>query len=816
MKKIAVFCLCFGLFVPSVLAQDILTAVKNGDLEQVKLLLKQNPELIRTKDEYKNSLLRVALLSNDFSLARFLIESGIDLNYEREDIGGNEIINAVDAGSLEITKLIFEKGIDIHLKNKWGYTPLDMAIFNIHKEIAYFLMDKGAALNIQGQGVPRLLRAALTGGMDRITNLLIKEKDIDYKDIDDFGNTFLHSAAQSGETTFIDLLIKNGVDANAGNVYGWTPLHYAASKGHRKMIDSLVRNGADKNIRTKDGKTPFNIAEELGPKDIRPYLREKGLDTGPAEFPKLNAKYIDPDLPGLKPARFAPGIISQPHHFVHSMLSFTEGMKTACWADWQRMGISKIFVMENENGFWQAPRTVQLGATNPFIAPDGKRIYFTAKRTLPEGKESGDNDIFYIERTETGWSDRISLGPNVNSEGDELQPAVTRDGTVYFCNDADIYRARLVDGRYAAKKKLPVPINSETTQGEPYIAPDESFLLFRSLGRGGMGEPNYYFSSRNADDSWTEPVNIAKKIEITGLFPSLTPDRRYMISFLGGGHYWFDISAVMEELANAQKNDFPKPTGPYLGQEPPGLTPEIFAPGVVSSKDHIEMGCAWSPDLKEFYFARSETSEVSSNWAIWCIREEDGVWIEPQIVPFSGVCRDFSPFILPNGKHMIFFRQSNKDDKTRMGSWIVDRKGRTWSEPRFFHEAYCLKTSDFRTFYFTTDESKETSTDIGLMNFGNGVFSEPVKVPGQLNTAEWEAHGFISPDGSYMLFDRKKSSFVSFLRDDKTWSRGYDLGRRYFVPAISPDGKYIFFESDGDICWVDAKIIDKRKLKEYK
>jgi len=246
------------------------------------------------------------------------------------------------------------------------------------------------------------------------------------------------------------------------------------------------------------------------------------------------------------------------------------------------------------------------------------------------------------------------------------------------------------------------------------------------------------------------------------------------------------------------------------------MTPEVFAPGVVSSNDFIEMGCTWSPDLKEFYFARSETSEVSSNWAIWFLREEDGVWTEPQVVPFSGAYRDFAPFVPPDGKHLIFFRQKNKNNTARMGSWIVDRTGGTWSEPRFFHDAYCLVTSDFRTFIFTTDESKETRKDIGQMNFSNGVFSNPVKLPGELNTTEWEGHGSISPDGSTMLFDRIESTFVSFLRDDGTWSRGYDLGRKYRVPTISPDGKFIFFESNGDLYWVDAKIIDNIKPKELK
>ena len=45
------------------------------------------------------------------------------------------------------------------------------------------------------------------------------------------------------------------------------------------------------------------------------------------------------------------------------------------------------------------------------------------------------------------------------------------------------------------------------------------------------------------------------------------------------------------------------PDGPYLGQKPPGSTPEVFAPDIVRS-EHIEGGNTFSPDLKKFYFNR--------------------------------------------------------------------------------------------------------------------------------------------------------------------------------------------------------------------
>jgi len=269
-------------------------------------------------------------------------------------------------------------------------------------------------------------------------------------------------------------------------------------------------------------------------------------------------------------------------------------------------------------------------------------------------------------------------------------------------------------------------------------------------------------------------------------------------------------------LALEKSKDFPDLKGPCLGQKPPGMKPEIFAPGIVSKDDLIEMGCTWSPDGKEFYFGRSETSDIESNWAIWGMQEKNGVWSEPKIVAFSGVYRDFAPFITPDGKTMIFYRMNNQENKTRHGSWIVERIGGAWGKPRFFADAYCLNTRDFRTFYFSTESSEETSRDIGQMNFENGVFSKPIKLPGELNSKAWEAHAIISHDGQFMLFDRVKSTFISFRKDDGTWSRGYDLGRKLHVPCVSPDGKTIFFASHGDIYWVSIQIIEISKPNKLK
>ena len=99
---------------------------------------------------------------------------------------------------------------------------------------------------------------------------------------------------------------------------------------------------------------------------------------------------------------------------------------------------------------------------------------------------------------------------------------------------------------------------------------------------------------------------------------------------------------ALTSLAEAQEIDFPVLKGPYLGQKLPGETPELFAPGVISKSDSKEMGCTWTPDMKEFYFTRQGTPSNPRAWAIWFTKEVDGIWKKPQIVTFSGKYMDIA------------------------------------------------------------------------------------------------------------------------------------------------------------------------------
>jgi len=82
-----------------------------------------------------------------------------------------------------------------------------------------------------------------------------------------------------------------------------------------------------------------------------------------------------------------------------------------------------------------------------------------------------------------------------------------------------------------------------------------------------------------------------------------------------------------------QKIDFPVFKGPYLGQKPPGIKPEIFAPGIVSTEKKSEAAMSFSPDLQELFFSYRSPIEGREN-RILHMKMINNVWTKPELPSF--------------------------------------------------------------------------------------------------------------------------------------------------------------------------------------
>jgi len=100
--------------------------------------------------------------------------------------------------------------------------------------------------------------------------------------------------------------------------------------------------------------------------------------------------------------------------------------------------------------------------------------------------------------------------------------------------------------------------------------------------------------------------------------------------------YIISVMLAIVTSITTQQKEFPILTGPYLGQQPPGMTPEIFAPGVVRAEHRVYANVTFSPDLKEVCW--TPNSEDGSYWhgGILFSERTDGVWSEPREIRFLG------------------------------------------------------------------------------------------------------------------------------------------------------------------------------------
>jgi WD40-like Beta Propeller Repeat len=217
-----------------------------------------------------------------------------------------------------------------------------------------------------------------------------------------------------------------------------------------------------------------------------------------------------------------------------------------------RRGEENIVVSDFGNGRWSEPRGAGFSGTaqdkEPYVSPDGKRLFFASMRG--SGRRAGF-DLWFVERKGRGWSEPRKLDAAVNSDAYDNYPAVSANGTLYFGSERpggkgeiDLYRSRFIGGRYAAAENLGDAINTPAVEADPYIAPDESFLIFCSTRAGGFGEGDLYISFRDGA-SWTPPVNLGStfngpEFDYT---PLVSPDRRRFYWSRGWGGI-YEISAA--------------------------------------------------------------------------------------------------------------------------------------------------------------------------------------------------------------------------------------------------------------------------------
>jgi predicted alpha/beta superfamily hydrolase len=297
------------------------------------------------------------------------------------------------------------------------------------------------------------------------------------------------------------------------------------------------------------------------------YLGQKPPGMTAEPFAPAALDYLGQPPPGATPEVFARGLVST-GHLEHSAPALSPDGNEVFWSLWRRPDKGEpevIMTMRREGGTWSAPATAQFSGdyldSGPVFSADGQRIYFSSKR--PTEASTTSSDIWFVEKQGDGWSEPKCIGfvarfPELKSVG---QPSITRDGTLYFISRQKdtppgeflIYRAELINGEYPKPEPLPRSVNAPDAfvNWTPFIAPDESYLLFSSGRRDRSGGGDLYIARRAPDGTWLQPEMLPESINTPkqDRFPAISPDGRYLFFVSetpGHSHdvYWVSVSAI--------------------------------------------------------------------------------------------------------------------------------------------------------------------------------------------------------------------------------------------------------------------------------
>jgi len=278
------------------------------------------------------------------------------------------------------------------------------------------------------------------------------------------------------------------------------------------------------------------------------------------------------------------------------------------------------------------------------------------------------------------------------------------------------------------------------------------------------------------------------------------------------------IICVFSMVCKSDSNsEFPILEGPYLGQKPPGLIPQVFAPDIISTNGW-EYGVVFAPGMKELYFIREVDVGTKPKQEFVVFENKKNRWYERVISPRTG-----TPTLSPDGNVMYF------------GRIYKERTDSGWSEPKRlgpnFEDIRIMRITVSAKGTYVLDEAENNSV-LRISRVVDGVRQAPKPLPKEINTGKYNAHPFIAPDESYIIWDGQRNSpvrnadlFISFRQKNGTWGEAIKMDNKIntasseFAAFVTPDGKYLFFNRDvgqdnTDTFWVDAQIIETLRPKE--
>ena len=257
-------------------------------------------------------------------------------------------------------------------------------------------------------------------------------------------------------------------------------------------------------------------------------------DTKQSEIGENHSSNVESPYPGLKP----PGMVAQPFD---STIFSHKGYELA-----------GVFHPEMEEFYFT---TSQDAPFLPKVIVFRKRDNDWRKYDFYSTDSADEDRLFtrfhYIERTDSGWSKMKTLSSMFGREDwGIMRLSASAKGTYVFDDykSNDVIRiSRIKNGKRQEPQLLGEEINTGKWTAHPFIAPDESFLIWDSEREGGYGQTDLYISFKQPEGSWGSAINMGEEINtpIDENTARLTADGKYVFFWRAeekskedGSTYW--------------------------------------------------------------------------------------------------------------------------------------------------------------------------------------------------------------------------------------------------------------------------------------
>ena len=261
---------------------------------------------------------------------------------------------------------------------------------------------------------------------------------------------------------------------------------------------------------------------------------------------------------------------------------------------------------------------------------------------------------------------------------------------------------------------------------------------------------------------------------------------------------------------------------------PPDSIALTFLPDLVST-DSVDFTSAFSPDGKSFYFTRSENSQSS----IYVTQHDGRTWKSPVLVPaIETEYSEADPAFAPDGKlYFISNRPKNNADTVRdYDIWFVTPldEDTGWSKPENLEpvnsdssEFYISFSKNGNLYFSSSRKGGFGAEDIYVSRLSNERYTKPENIGEAINSTYSEYDPCISANEDILVFtsSNRKDTFggadlyCSKITGTAKWFNAMNLGKslntntREYCAYFSPDSKYFFFSSQGDVKWLKSQFI---------